>query len=83
MGEKAPIRVDWDPWKLMNVTKEELQAVAERKKMRDELKAKWQRMATNPHAGGRGGHQVIALSKNIASLHTVAHNVVLSSDSQS
>ena len=59
MAGKVPIKVDWDPWKLMNVTKEELHAVAERKKMKEELKAKWQRMATNPHAGGKGGHQVI------------------------
>lgn len=58
MAEKIPIKLDWDPWKLMNVTKDELRAVEERKKMSEELKAKWQRMATNPHSGGRGGHKV-------------------------
>ena len=61
MARSVPTKGDWDPWKLMNVTKEELDAVEQRRKMRDELKAKWQRMATNPHSGGKGGHQVISL----------------------
>ena len=42
----------------MNVSTEELKAIDERKQMKNELKAKWQRMSTNPHAGGQGGHQV-------------------------
>ena len=57
MTDRAPVR-QWDPWKLMNVSTEELKAIDERKQMKNELKAKWQRMSTNPHAGGQGGHQV-------------------------
>ena len=58
MTEKSNVAAKWDPWKLMNVSSEELAAIKERRSMRDELKTKWQRMSTNPHIGGRGGHHV-------------------------
>ncbi|CAG5134139.1 unnamed protein product [Candidula unifasciata] len=46
----------WDPWKLYDVSAEELRAVRERAKMRQELKAKWTKQFTNPWKGAHGGY---------------------------
>ena len=38
----------WDPYKFYDVSEEELAAIKERKQMRLQRKAEWQRKVTNP-----------------------------------
>ena len=44
----------WNPNELFDVSREERQRIAERAKLRSQLKAEFQRKATNPHCGVGG-----------------------------
>ncbi|KAK7493074.1 hypothetical protein BaRGS_00015595 [Batillaria attramentaria] len=47
----------WDPWKMYDMSKHELRAIKERAKMRDQMKADWQKKVTDPFRGTHdGGH---------------------------
>ena len=50
----------WDPWKMYDVTPEEMRILRERAKRRAELKAEWMKKRTNPYQalGGSGGYLV-------------------------
>ncbi|CAL1543057.1 unnamed protein product [Lymnaea stagnalis] len=45
----------WDPWKMFDVKPEELRAIKERAKMRQALKAEWNKKLTNPWKGTHSG----------------------------
>ncbi|KAI8792001.1 NADP dehydrogenase [ubiquinone] 1 beta subcomplex subunit 4 [Biomphalaria glabrata] len=45
----------WDPWKMYDVSPEELKAIKERAKMRQTLKAEWIKKSTNPFASPESG----------------------------
>jgi len=47
----------WDPWSMYDVSPEEMRAIRERAKRRQELKAEWMKKSTNPYQaiGGPGG----------------------------
>ena len=44
----------WDPNQLFDVSREERQRIAERAKLRSQLKAQFQRKVTNPYCGVGG-----------------------------
>ncbi|XP_067674371.1 NADH dehydrogenase [ubiquinone] 1 beta subcomplex subunit 4-like [Haliotis asinina] len=50
----APKR-PWDPWKVFDVSADELKAAQERAKMRAALKAEFQKKVTNPNQGANNG----------------------------
>lgn len=49
-----PVKKQWDPWNMFDVTDKEKKAIQERAKMRLDLKREWQRKITNPYRGGGG-----------------------------
>ena len=76
MGDKTAIKPTWDPYKLMNVTRNELEVVAQRKKMKEELKVKWQRISTNPHVSASGGGHFVSFLFKINDMHAFGILVV-------
>merc|ERR1711893_239797 len=45
----------WDPWKMYDMPAGEVRAIKERAKMRDALKAEWQKKVTDPFRGAHEG----------------------------
>ncbi|KAK7107011.1 NADH dehydrogenase [ubiquinone] 1 beta subcomplex subunit 4-like [Littorina saxatilis] len=45
----------WDPWKMYDISQEEMRAIRERGKMREALKTEWQKKVTDPHRGAHNG----------------------------
>ncbi|PVD24906.1 hypothetical protein C0Q70_15399 [Pomacea canaliculata] len=56
MADQAK-KLPWDPWKNYDISQRELKAIRERAKMRDAMKAEWQKKVTDPYRGSHdGGH---------------------------
>ena len=45
----AEAKRPWNPWTMYDLSAEEMRAVSERAKRRQELKAEWLRKSTNPY----------------------------------
>ena len=51
----------WDPWKMFDISPDEMKAVQERAQMRTTLKAEWQKKLTNPYRGAADGGYVVSV----------------------
>jgi hypothetical protein len=50
----------WDPWKMYDLSKEEMRAIRERAKMREALKLEWQKKVTDPFRGSHDGGHIVS-----------------------
>merc|ERR1711963_343007 len=51
----SPTKQPWDPWKMYDISKDEMRAIRERAKMREALKLDWQKKVTDPTRGAHDG----------------------------
>ena len=52
MAGTAKKRAGWDPFKMYDVSPEEMRAIKERAAMKNELKAEFRKKISNPYRGG-------------------------------
>ena len=50
----------WDPWKMYDIPQSEMRAIRERAKMREALKAEWQKKLTDPYRGSHDGGHIVS-----------------------
>ncbi|XP_041352568.1 uncharacterized protein LOC121371024 [Gigantopelta aegis] len=55
MAVSGPTKRSWDPWKMFDVSPDEMKAIQERAQVRATLKAEWQKKVTNPYRGASDG----------------------------
>ena len=53
-------RQPWDPWKMYDIPQSEMRAIRERAKMREALKAEWQKKLTDPYRGSHDGGHIVS-----------------------
>lgn len=59
MADQAK-KLPWDPWKNYDISQRELKAIRERAKMRDAMKAEWQKKVTDPYRGAHDGGHIVS-----------------------
>lgn len=50
----------WNPWTMYDLSPHEVRAIKERAKMRDAMKADWQKKVTSPYRGAHDGGYIVS-----------------------